>query len=278
MNQEEQNYLDLLSKVLTTENDRSDRTGVGTKSLFGAQLRFSLKDNVIPLLTTRKMFLRAAIEELLFFIRGQTNTKLLEDKGVKIWSGNSSRDFLDKRGLNYPEGEIGPMYGYLWRNFNGIDQLQNMVDLIKNDPHSRRIMMTAYDPSLDSKCVLTPCHTFCQMYVNNGKLDLQWYQRSVDLGLGFPTNVVSYAILTKLIAKITGLIPGELIFSGGDVHCYSNHIEQLNEQILRTPYDFPQLTITKEINSIKDIEKLEFVDFKLENYNFYPALKMKMAI
>ncbi len=183
----EQDYLDLLKNILENGNIKEDRTGIGTKSIFGTRLSFSLKDNVLPLLTTKKMFTKGIIEELLFFIRGETNTKLLEEKGVNIWKGNTSREFLDKKGLhNLKEGDMGPMYGYLWRNFNGVDQLKNVIELIKNDPDSRRILVSAYDPSLSNKCVLDPCHMFFQFYVeDNAWLSLQWYQRSVDSFLRF---------------------------------------------------------------------------------------------
>jgi len=196
INNDEQNYLDLLSSILLYGSLKDDRTKTGTKSKFGTQLRFSLKDGTIPLLTTKKMFIRGIIEELLFFIRGETNSKKLEEKGVNIWKGNTSKEFLDSRGLHhYQEGEMGPMYGYLWRNFNGVDQLKNALELIKKDPDSRRIMVTAYDPSLSKECVLDPCHMFYQLNVDNNKLNMQWYQRSVDCFLGLNIFYRKYIIL-----------------------------------------------------------------------------------
>ena len=205
MNKEEYNYLSLLDDLIYRGNKRTDRTGIGVQGLFGEQLKFSLENNKVPILSTKKIFIRGAIEELLFFIRGETDTKKLEAKNVNIWKGNTSREFLDKRGLaDLPDGNMGPMYGYLWRNFNGVDQLANALELIKNNPTSRRIMVTAYDPSLSDKCVLDPCHLFYQFYVNDGKLDLLWYQRSVDVFLGLPVNIFSYAVLNRLFALAAG--------------------------------------------------------------------------
>jgi thymidylate synthase len=279
MNLEEKQYLDLLSKIINEGSEKKDRTGIGTKSIFGTQLRFSLENNKIPMLTTKKMFSRGIIEELLFFIRGNTNTKLLEEKGVNIWKGNTSREFLDKRGLNhYPEGEMGPMYGSKWRNFNGVDQLKNCLDLIKNDPDSRRILITAYDPSASKDCVLDPCHLLVQFYVDNGKLSCQFQMRSTDYFLGFPFNAMSYAILTHIMAKAVGLEAKELIFVGGDTHIYNNHLTQVKEQISRKPFDFPTLNINKEISNIEDMENLKFEDFKIIGYQSHPAIKAPMAV
>lgn len=279
MNQEEQSYLDLLKNIIDNGNTRGDRTGVGTRSIFGSTLRFSLKNNTIPLLTTKKVFIKGVIEELLFFIRGETDTKKLEANGVNIWKGNTSREFLDNRGLaHYNEGEMGPMYGNVWRSFNGVDQLSNALDLIKNDPNSRRIMVSAYNPANSSLCVLEPCHLFFQFYVNNGKLSCQWMQRAVDCGLGLPFNIASYATLTHLMAKAANIEADELIFVGGDTHVYENHIEPLKEQLKREPSDFPTLKINKEISSIKDMENLNYNDFIIENYNPQSTIKMKMSI
>ena len=279
MNKEEQKYLDLLKEISDNGSERKDRTGIGTKGIFGTQLRFSLENNKIPMLTTKKIHIKSVVEELLFFLRGETDTKLLEAKGVNIWKGNTSREFLDKKGLGYlSEGSMGPMYGYLWRNFNGIDQLKNALSLIKKDPYSRRILVTAYDPSLSEKCVLDPCHMFYQFHVDNGKLNLQWYQRSVDCFLGLPFNILSYSLLCHMMAKASGLKAGELIFTGGDTHTYSNHFNQVKEQISREPYPFPSLTINKEISSIEDMEKLSLEDFVFNNYKHHPGIKADMAI
>lgn len=279
MNTEEQSYLDLLKHILEKGSVRKDRTGIGTIGIFGSQLRFSLENDVVPMLTTKKMFTKGIIEELLFFIRGETDTKKLEAKGVNIWKGNTSREFLDKKGLsNYAEGEMGPMYGYKWRNFNGVDQLSNALELIKNNPESRRIVVTAYDPSASALSVLDPCHMFFQFYVDNGKLSCQWYQRSCDYMLGIPFNILSYAVLTCIMAKASGLKPGELIFSGGDIHIYQNHLIGVKEQLKREPYPFPTMKINKMISTVEDMEKLELSDFEFSGYQSHPSIKVAMAV
>lgn len=265
--------------ILKTGEDRQDRTGTGTKSIFGSRLKFSLSNNTLPLLTTKKMFLKGIVEELLFFIRGETDTKILEAKGVNIWKGNTTREFLDSRGLcDYPEGEMGPMYGSKWRNFHGIDQLANALHLIKTEPSSRRIIVSAYDPSASDKCVLDPCHLFFQFSVNNEYLSCQFYMRSCDVGLGLPFNVASYALLTHLMAKASGLKAKEIIFVGGDTHIYSNHIEPIKEQLQRTPFIFPKINIKKDLKSIKEIEQLQFEDFELIDYQHHSTIKMSMAV
>lgn len=293
MNVEEQQYLDLLKKLIEAE-PKDDRTGVGTHSIFGHQMRFSLEDGTIPLLTTKKVFFRGVIEELLFFIRGERDSKKLEEKGVKIWSGNTSREFLDKRGLShYEEGDIGLMYGVQWRDFGGdtlssfdgnelakgVDQLQYVFNEIKNNPASRRILMTTLNPLEVDMGVLWPCHGIAvQFNVREDKLDCLWYQRSTDCGLGLPFNIASYAVLTHIMAKATNLKAGDLIFTSGDTHIYKNHIEPLKEQISRDPYPFPTLKINKDIDCIADIEKLKFEDFEVIGYQHHPPIKMEMAV
>jgi len=293
MNQQEQQYLQLLEDILRKGSVRQDRTGIGTKSIFGTQLRFSLENNALPLITTKKVFFRGIVEELLWFIRGETDSKKLEDKGVNIWKGNTSREFLDKRGLNcLPEGSIGKGYGYQWRNFggteradtykhglkDGVDQLSNALRMIKEDPNSRKIIVSAWNPQQLEEMALEPCHTLFQFQVDNGKLNLHWYQRSVDTLLGLPFNIASYAALTLIMAKASGLEGGDLVFSGGDTHLYLSHLAQAEEQISRQPRPFPKLNINKKISSIEDMENLQFEDFELVEYNPHPAIKADMAI
>jgi len=293
MNHEEQQYLNLLQNILDNGTEKEDRTGIGTVGIFGSNLRFSLKDNTLPLLTTKKMFLRGIIEELLFFIRGDTDTKLLEQKGVNIWKGNTTREFLDKRGLSYlPEGSIGKGYGYQWRNFggteradlykhvlkDGVDQLKIALDMIRKDPNSRKNIISAWNPQQLKEMALEPCHMLFQFQVDGNKLNLLWFQRSVDTFLGLPFNIASYAILNMLFAKAANLESGDLIFSGGDTHIYKNHVEQVKQQLTREPFDFAKLNINSQINSIEDMEKLSFEDFSVSNYQSHSSIKAEMAV
>lgn len=281
----EEDYLTLLKDILSNGERRNDRTGVGTSSIFGAQLKFDISNNKIPLMTTKRMFSKGIIEELLFFLRGESDTKILEKKGVKIWKGNTTREFLDKRGLSHlPEGNMGKMYGKQWRdwggtdNKKGVDQISETIDLIKNDPYSRRITVSALNVAELPEMCLHPCHPLFQFYVNDDKLSCLFFMRSVDMFLGFPFNVASYGILTHIIAKVTGLKGDKLTFMAGDAHVYNNHKEQVMEQTSRIPYGFPTLLINKNLNSIEDIEKLNFKDFKIEGYKYYPSIKAEMAI
>ncbi len=285
MNKEEQSYLFLLQTILEKGANKEDRTNVGTKSIFGAQLRFSLENNQIPLLTTKKMSLRMIFEELMFFIRGQTNTKILEAKKVNIWKGNTSKEFLASRGLFYlPEGEMGKGYGFQWRNFGGteekkgVDQLSLAFDKILHDPNSRKILVSAWNPEQLAETALEPCHCLFQFDVTNGKLNCHWYQRSVDTFLGLPFNIASYALLTHFFAKAANLLPGDLIFSGGNVHLYKTHLAQAELQMSREPFAFPSLQINKSISSLEDIEKLEFTDLTLLDYKSHSAISGDMAI
>lgn len=294
MNKEELNYLQLLRKIINEGSKREDRTGVGTLSLFGTQLRFSLEDNKIPMLTTKKMFTKGIIEELLFFLRGETDTKLLEEKGVNIWKGNTSREFLNKRGLlHLPEGSMGKGYGFQWRKFNsdvklyneyyvpsdpGVDQLAQVIDTLRKDPSDRRMIITAWNPSQLDDMALPPCHMMIQFFVDDNKLSAQFYQRSVDSFLGLPFNILSYAIFTRIIAKTVGMQTKELIFVGGDTHIYLNHLDQVKLQLERTPFEFPTMTINKSLSSVKDIENLQFSDFEISNYQSYSSIKADMAI
>lgn len=300
MNKDEIKYLELLRDILERGEEKEDRTGVGTIGTFGTQLRFSLEDNVIPMLTTKKMFTKGVIEELLFFIRGETDTKKLEAKGVNIWRGNTSREFLDKIGLKHlPEGSLGKGYGYQWRRFGefslniddiigigaylphtfeGVDQVSDVLHVLKTNPNSRRMIITAWNPQQLHEMALPPCHMMVQFYAVNGTLSAQWYQRSVDSFLGLPFNILSYAIFTRIMAQASGLKAKEIIFSGGDTHIYKNHVEQVKEQIRREPFDFPKMKINKELNTIQDIEGLELTDFEFTEYSSHPAIKADMAI
>jgi len=292
MNEEENNYLKLLKTILQCGEERVDRTGVGTIGIFGTQLRFSLENNKIPMLTTKKIFAKGVVEELLFFLRGDTDTKKLEAKGVNIWKGNTTRKFLDSRGLkNLPEGDMGKGYGFQWRHFGqhkndyngqycnkGVDQLADVLDKLKNHPDDRRILISAWNPSQLDEMALPPCHLLAQFYVIKGHLSCQFYQRSVDSFLGLPFNILSYAIMTHILAKASKLKPKELVFVGGDTHIYKSHIQQVTNQICRIPYDFPTLQINKDIKSIKDIEELEWKDFIIDGYVSHPAIKAEMAV
>jgi thymidylate synthase len=283
MNNQEQQYLQLLQNILSNGEDKKDRTNTGTRSIFGTNLRFSL--DKFPLLTTKKMFLKGIIEELLFFLRGDTNTKTLEAKGVNIWKGNTSREYLDKIGLLHePEGSLGKGYGYQWRHwgktekFDGFDQILSLVTKLKSSPDDRRMLVSAWNVSDLLDMALPPCHYSFQCYVSSDKkLSLLWNQRSVDSFLGLPYNIASYAILNMLLAKLAGLTPGEIIFNGGDTHIYQNHFDQVTEQISRQPFEFPELIIP-EISSLNDINDLSFEDFKLNNYNCHSSIKAEMAV
>merc|ERR1719403_519007 len=288
-NTEELQYLDLIRTCITKGEVRGDRTGTGTHSVFGATMRFSLKDDVLPLLTTKKTFWRGVAEELIWFVSGSTNANKLAEKKIHIWDGNGSREFLDSVGLSHREvGDLGPVYGFQWRHFGaaytdmhadysgqGVDQLKNVIDLIKNNPTSRRILLSAWNPADLDKMALPPCHMFCQFFVANGELSCQMYQRSADMGLGVPFNIASYALLTRLMAQVCGLEAGEFVHVIGDAHVYLNHVEPLKEQLKRTPRKFPVL----KINPNKmDIDGFEYKDFKVEGYKPHKTIKMKMAV
>ncbi|XP_049861300.1 thymidylate synthase [Schistocerca gregaria] len=286
---EEYQYLKHIERIISHGNKKSDRTGVGTLSLFGAQMRYSLREGVFPLFTTKRVFWRAVVEELLWFIRGSTNAKELQAKGINIWNGNSSREFLDSLGFHdREEGDLGPVYGFQWRHFGagykgphanyegkGVDQLQQVINMLRSNPDDRRIIMSAWNPPDLGLMALPPCHCLVQFYVANGELSCQLYQRSADMGLGVPFNVASYALLTCMLAAVTNLKPGEFIHTTGDTHVYLNHIEALKVQIKREPRPFPKLVIKRQV---ADIEEFKLEDFELQNYNPHPKIEMEMAV
>ncbi|XP_032808922.2 thymidylate synthase [Petromyzon marinus] len=285
---DEHEYLDLVRQVLKRGRLKGDRTGTGTRSMFGMQARYSLRGQ-FPLLTTKRVFWKGVLEELLWFIKGSTNAKELSAKGVKIWDANGSRAFLDRQGFpEREEGDLGPVYGFQWRHFGadytdmhadyanqGLDQLQHVIDTIRTNPDDRRIIMCAWNPKDVPLMALPPCHALCQFYVADGELSCQLYQRSADLGLGVPFNIASYALLTYMIAHITGLKPGDFVHTLGDAHVYVNHVEPLKTQLQREPRPFPTLHIRRTVTSIDDFRS---DDFELRDYDPHAAIKMDMAV
>mmetsp|Transcript_53597 Transcript_53597/g.117598 ORF Transcript_53597/g.117598 Transcript_53597/m.117598 type:complete len:316 (-) Transcript_53597:125-1072(-) len=287
---EEYQYLDLIAHILDKGVESGDRTGTGTKAVFGAQSRYNLRES-FPLLTTKRVFWRGVVEELLWFVRGDTNAKNLHDKDVKIWDGNASREFLDKRGLQHrEEWDLGPVYGFQWRHFGakyqnmhtdytgqGVDQLAEVIKTIKENPTDRRMIISAWNPADLDQMALPPCHMFCQFFVDTDKTELSclMYQRSCDVGLGVPFNIASYALLTCMVAQVCGLKPGDFIHSMGNTHVYLNHVEPLKEQLQRTPRPFPTLTINPDKT---DIDSFSFEDFKLAGYDPHKKIEMKMAV
>jgi len=261
-------YLDLLDRIMKDGVVKSDRTGTGTKSVFGHQMRFNL-DEGFPLLTTKKLHLKSIIYELLWFLRGDTNIKFLKDHGVSIWDEWADAD-----------GNLGPVYGQQWRSWPNerggtIDQIANVVDLIKNHPDSRRMIVTAWNPSEIEQMALPPCHCLFQFYVANGTLSLQLYQRSADTFLGVPFNIASYALLLQMMAQVTGLKAGEFIHTTGDTHLYLNHLEQAQLQLTREPRPLPKMRINPDVKSIFDFQ---YEDFQLEDYNPWPHIKAEVSV
>lgn len=286
---EEYQYLNIIRDVIENGNLKGDRTGTGTHSKFGEQMRFSLRDGKFPLLTTKRVFWKGVVEELLWLIKGSTSSKELSRKRVKIWDGNGTREFLDKYGHGHrEEGDLGPVYGHQWRHFGatyfdchtdytgkGVDQLSEVIKTIKTNPNDRRIIMSAWNPTDLKSMALPPCHVLAQFYVANGEVSCMMYQRSCDLGLGVPFNIASYSLLTCMIAQVCGLKAGEFIHTLGDAHVYNNHIEPLHEQLKRVPRPFPTLTINPDK---MDIESFTLEDFKLNDYKPYGTIKMEMAV
>ena len=263
-----QQYLDLMSHVLAKGTHKSDRTGTGTVSVFGHQMRFDLQEG-FPVVTTKKLHLKSIIIELLWFLQGSTNNNWLKERGVSIWDEWAKED-----------GELGPIYGYQWRSWpapNGehVDQISQLMDQIKNNPDSRRLIVSAWNVAEIPRMALPPCHAFFQFYVADGKLSCQLYQRSADIFLGVPFNIASYALLTHMIAQQTGLTPGEFIWTGGDCHLYSNHMQQVKLQLSRQPLALPKLNIRRKPASIFDYE---YEDFELVGYQHHDPIKAPVAI
>ena len=261
-------YLELVKHVLDNGVFKCDRTGTGTKSVFGYQMRFNMADG-FPLLTTKKVHLKSIIHELLWFLQGSTNVHYLQENGVRIWNEWAADD-----------GELGPIYGYQWRSwpdYDGghIDQISDVVEQIKHNPDSRRLIVSAWNVAQVPQMALPPCHTLFQFYVADGKLSLQLYQRSGDIFLGVPFNIASYALLLLMVAQVTGLEPGEYIHTLGDAHIYSNHFDQVNEQLQRTPRRLPRMVLNPDVKSIFDFR---YDDFKLEDYDPYPPIKGVVAV
>ncbi len=271
-------YLDLIKHIQENGIEKGDRTGTGTKSVFGYQMRFDLSEG-FPLLTTKKLHLKSIIHELLWFLKGETNIAYLKENGVKIWDAWADEN-----------GDLGPIYGHQWRNWNSeeIDQITDVIETIKNNPNSRRILVSAWNPSVlpdtsvsfsdnvaNGKAALPPCHAFFQFYVANGKLSCQLYQRSADTFLGVPFNIASYALLVLMIAQVTNLEPGEFIHTFGDVHIYNDHKEQIALQLTREPRKLPMMKLNKNIKNIFDFT---YDDFKLVDYNPHPLIKGKVSV
>ncbi|MEC9159203.1 MAG: thymidylate synthase [Bacteroidota bacterium] len=271
-------YHDLLQHILDNGTQKGDRTGTGTISCFGYQMRFDLSEG-FPMLTTKKLHLKSIIHELLWFIKGETNIAYLKENNVRIWD-----EWADEN------GDLGPVYGHQWRNWNseGIDQIKDLIHQIKNNPNSRRMIVSAWNPSVlpdtsisfsenvkNGKAALPPCHAFFQFYVSEGKLSCQLYQRSADTFLGVPFNIASYALFTMMIAQVTDLAPGDFVHTFGDVHLYNNHLEQAKEQLSRDTRPLPEMRINKNVKNITDFS---FEDFELVNYNPHPHIKAAVSI
>lgn len=263
-----QPYLSLLNRILTEGHQKGDRTGTGTLSVFGHQMRYDLQDG-FPLLTTKKLHLKSIIYELLWFLRGDTNVRWLQDHGVRIWN-----EWADEN------GDLGPVYGHQWRSWpdyrgGTIDQIAQVEEMIKRNPNSRRLLVTAWNPAEVEDMALPPCHCLFQFYVADGRLSLQLYQRSADTFLGVPFNIASYALLLQMMAQVTGLQPGEFVHTTGDTHLYLNHLEQARLQLSRTPRPLPTMRINPDVKSIFDFR---YEDFELENYDPWPHIAAEVSV
>jgi thymidylate synthase len=263
-----QQYLDLMQKILDEGVDRGDRTGTGTRSVFGHQMRFDLSAG-FPLVTTKKLHLKSIIHELLWFLAGDTNIRYLKENGVKIWDA-----WADEA------GELGPVYGYQWRSWpapdgRSIDQISNLLEMIRNNPESRRLIVSAWNPALVDQMALPPCHSLFQFYVADGKLSCQLYQRSADVFLGVPFNIASYALLTLMVARVTGLEPGDFVHTLGDAHLYANHFDQAREQLTRSPRPLPRMILNP---AVTDLFAFRFEDFELTGYDPHPHISAPIAV
>jgi len=261
-------YLDLLNRILSEGETKTDRTGTGTISIFGNQMRFRMDDG-FPLLTTKKLHLKSIIYELLWFLQGDTNVRYLQENGVRIWN-----EWADK------DGNLGPVYGHQWRSWPDgkggvIDQISNVVEMIKHNPDSRRMLVTAWNPADVERMALPPCHCLFQFYVANGRLSLQLYQRSADTFLGVPFNIASYALLLQMVAQVTGLKMGDFIHTTGDTHLYLNHVEQARLQLTRAPRPLPRMLLNPDVKSIFDFR---YEDFQLENYDPWPHISAQVSV
>jgi thymidylate synthase len=283
----DKNYEDLVDIVSTKGTLRKDRTGVGTLSVFGLQQHYDIS-NSFPLITSKRVYWKGVVEELLWMLKGSTNAAHLQEKNVHIWDGNSTREFLDSLNLEYPTGHLGPVYGHQWRHFNaqyidadtdytnnGFDQISEVLRLLRNDPTSRRIIISAWNPAQNHQMALPACHTLAQFYVDGDKLSCQLYQRSADIGLGVPFNIASYSLLTYILAKMTGLVPHEFVHTIGDAHIYTNHIEQLKMQMNNATFSSPTLNVKVKKEKIEDYT---LDDFELIGYKFSKGEAMKMAV
>jgi thymidylate synthase len=297
-----QQYHALLTHVLDNGRFKQDRTGTGCLSTFGSQMRFDLQDG-FPLVTTKKVHFKSVVHELIWFIRGETNIRYLVENGVRIWNEWPFQHYLKSQGLErrYPRyseawqaqlkqfveqirtddgfaaewGELGPVYGKQWRDFSGVDQLHDVITELTANPESRRLIVSAWNPAAIPKMLLPPCHVMFQFHVEGGNLSCQLYQRSCDLFLGVPFNIASYALLTHMVAHVSGLKPGEFIHTGGDVHIYSNHLDQVREQLTRTPRALPHLTLNPAVDNLFDFT---FDDVILQGYDPYPAIRAAVAV
>ena len=256
-------YFKIVRHALTGV-EKTDRTGTGTRSVFAHEERFALTDGSIPLLTTKKMHTKSVIHELLWYLRGDTNTKYLNEHGVTIWDEWATLS-----------GELGPIYGHQWRNCKGIDQIANVIQLLRTDPNSRRMLVSAWNVADLTYMALPPCHYSFQFWTADGKLSMIMNQRSCDVGLGVPYNIVQYSILLRMIAQVTGFVPGEFIWRGGDVHVYNNHVEQLTEQLKRDPHPSPILKLNP---NAKEIDHFRYSDFEIVGYQSHPTIKMEVSV